>query len=341
VTGTGIAGADPDRRRRGMHEVATGPSLRTAVAATAAAACVLAAAACSATPRESPAQPAAAPAVASPSGTAPDAPSPTPGPTPTPAPGLAAVAGDEHAGLTGQLLQFRRDVAARRLQVRLVAANTGLVVEGLELRAPGLPISSALNGEAALRQQPGLDLPVVMGAADCTVQPAPPVVELRLRDDTGARRTVVVPLDDGGLVRRLHDQDCADQLLQGEADIRVVDVVPVPTAKGPALRVSIQLSRIAGTDPVRVTGTSSNTVYDIDPVGPLPTLGTGTAVLVVDAVPARCDAHALGESYRTGLIDLVLAVGDAAPRPYVLTPADDVRHRLETFAVETCRAPAD
>jgi hypothetical protein len=312
---------------------------RAAVAAAAAVACLLAGAACTAGQPDAGARPAPTRAAAPSTSAAPGAPTPTA--TPPPGPGLAPVADDEHAGLSGQLLQFRRDVAARRLQVRLVASNTGLVVEGLELRAPGLPTSSALNGEAALRQEPGLDLPVVMGAADCSAQPAPPVVELRLRDETGARRTVVVPLDDGGLVRRLHDQDCAEQLLRGQADIRVVDAAPVPTAKGPALRVSIQLSRIAGTDPVRVTGTSSNTVYDIDPVGPLPTLRTGTAVLVVDAVPARCDAHALGESYRTGLIDLVLAVGDADPRPYVLTPEDDVRHRLETFAVETCRAPAD
>lgn len=252
--------------------------------------------------------------------------------------GLAAVADDDRAGLSGRLLQFRRDVASRGLEVRLVAANAGLVVEGLELRVPGLVIATGLTHEAALRQEPGLDLRVTMGATDCAVQPAPPVAELQLRDDTGLRRTVEVPLDDDGLVQRLHDEDCAEQALLAEADIAVVDVAPTETPDGDALRVRIALTRRSGDDLVRVTGTGSNTVYDITAVGRLPTLRQDPVTLVVDMLPARCDVHALGESYRTGLIGLVLALGEEDPRPFVLTPSDDVRRQLETFAVDTCRA---
>jgi hypothetical protein len=239
------------------------------------------------------------------------------------------------------LLQFRRDVERRRLEVRLVAANAGLVVEGLELRAPGLTIEPAAEPDTVLVPEPGLDLPVTMGPADCTVPPTAPVVSLRLRDDSGAQRTVIVPLEDDGLVQRLHEADCAEQALRGEADIEVVRAEPVQTGHGPAMRVTIELRRLTGTDPVRVTGTGSNTVYDITAVGPLPTLVDGSAGLQVDMVPARCDVHALGESYRTGLIGLVIAVGEAAPRPFVLTPADHVRSSLESFAVTTCRTPPD
>jgi hypothetical protein len=273
---------------------------------------------------------------------APSAPASTRASTlPPPAPGLAAVAGDPQAGVRGRLLQFRRDVERHRLEVRLVATNAGLVVEGLDLRAPGLTTEPAADGDAALVPAPGLDLPVTMGPADCSTRPAAPVVELRLRDGTGAQRTVEVPLEDDGLVQRLHDADCAEQALRGQVDISVVAAQPVRTGRGPAMRVSIELRRLAGTDPVHVTGTGSNTVYDITAVGPLPTLVEGSAVLEVDMVPARCDVHALGESYRTGLIGLVVALGDGAPRPLVLTPADDVRSSLESFAVTTCRTPPD
>jgi hypothetical protein len=241
----------------------------------------------------------------------------------------------------GRLLQFRRDVERHRLEVRLVAANAGLVVEGLDLRAPGLTTEPEVDGDTALVPAPGLDLPVTMGPADCTVPPGAPVVELRLRDGTGAQRTVEVPLADDGLVQRLHDADCAEQALRGQADISVVAAQPVRTGRGPAMRVQIELRRLSGTDPVHVTGTGSNTVYDITAVGPLPTLTDGSAVLEVDMVPARCDVHALGESYRTGLIGLVVALGDGAPRPLVLTPAEDVRSGLESFAVTTCRTPPD
>ena len=275
--------------------------------------------------------------------TASDAAPPSAGPTPSssapvlPA-GLAAVADDDQAGLSGRLLQFRRDVASRGLEVRLVAANAGLVVEGLELRVPGLVIATGLAHEAALRQAPGLDLRVTMGATDCAVQPAPPVVELQLRDDTGLRRSVDVPLTDDGLVQRLHEEDCAEQALLAEAGIAVLDVAPTETPDGDALRVRIGLTRRSGADPVQVTGTGSNTVYDITAVGRLPTLRQESVTLTVDMLPARCDVHALGESYRTGLIGLVLALGEDDPRPFVLTPSDDVRRQLEAFAVETCRA---
>jgi hypothetical protein len=257
---------------------------------------------------------------------------------PTFEPGLAGVAGDPRAGLTGQLLQFRRDVARRRVEVRIVAANDGLLVDGLTVRAPGLDLRRDRPVEASLREGAGLDLPVVMGEPDCWVQPGAAVAVLSLGDATGARRTVEVPLADDGLLGRLHAGDCADRALRAQADLRVVAVEPVQTPDGPALRLDIRLTRLSGTDPVRIAGARPNTIYTVTPVGSLPTLREGTETLVVDMLPSRCDPHGLGESYRTSLIDLVVALGDADPRPYTLTPEDAVRRRLETFAVDTCHA---
>lgn len=256
---------------------------------------------------------------------------------PSLAPGLSAVADRARAGVDGELLQFRRDVGRRRVEVRLTALNEGLVVESLSVRAPGLTLERERPVDAELRTGTGLDLPVVMREPDCAVPAGPAVAVVGLRDGTGARRTVEVPLSDDGLLARLQEADCADRALRAQAAIRVAGVEPVQTSEGPALRIEIRLTRLSGEDPVRVTGTGANTVYTITPVGPLPTLaGDGPAVLVIDMLPARCDPHALGESYRTSLIDLVVALGDAEPRPFVLTPEDDVRRRLETFAVDTC-----
>lgn len=266
------------------------------------------------------------------------APTTVPTTAPTFGPGLAGVADDPRAGLTGELLQFRRDVARRRVEVRITAANDGLVVDGLTVRAPGLDLRRDRPVDAVLRGGAGLDLPVVMGEPDCGVVPTAAVAVLSLRDDTGARRTVEVPLDDDGLLARLHAGDCADRALRAAAELRVVAVEPVQTPDGPALRLDIRLTRRSGTDPVRITGTRPNTIYTVTPVGPLPTLREGSATLVVDMLPARCDPHGLGESYRTSLIDLVVELGDADPRPYTFTPDDAVRRRLETFAVDTCHA---
>ena len=259
--------------------------------------------------------------------------------SPALAPGLAAVADRARAGLEGRLLQFRRDVARRRVEVRLTAANEGLVVEALTVRAPGLSLERDRRVEAELRTGAGLDLPVVMGEPDCRVAAESAVAVVGLRDATGTRRTVEVPLTDDGLLARLQEADCADRAIRAQADIRVAGVAQVQTPDGPALRIEIRLSRLSGQDPVRITGTGANTVYTITPVGPLPMLGDGgPELLVIDMLPARCDPHGLGESYRTSLIELVVGLGDAEPRPFVLTPEDDVRRRLETFAVDTCHA---
>lgn len=260
---------------------------------------------------------------------------------PSPAPGLAGVGDDPAAGLHGELLQFRRDVARRRVEVRLTARNDGLVVDALELRTPGLTAEPATPRGASLHRGLPLDLPVVLGRADCSVPAGPAAAEVRLRDAAGGSRTVTVPLVDDGLAARLHEADCWEAALRAQAAIEVAAVREVSGDDGPALQVDVRLRRVGGGDPVRVTGIGSNTVYSIRAVGPLPTLRESPVVLELALLPARCDTHALGESYRTGLIGLVLAVGDDDPRPLVLTPDDDVRRRLETFAVDTCRSRAD
>lgn len=252
--------------------------------------------------------------------------------------GLAEVADDPQAGLTGELLQFRRDVARRRVEVRLTSSADGLVVDGLTLVAPGLSAQPGDPRSAQLRSGTGLDFPVVVGG-DCAVDPGPPTAVVLLRDGTGAVREVRVPLEDGGLVQRLHEGNCFDQALLEQVAVEVVDLREVA---GPALEASVRVRRVQGDDPVRLTRVDPNTVYDVTAVGRLPTLeGGGEVTAVLRLVPARCDVHALGESYRTGLIGLVVQLGDREPHSFVLTPAPATRQRIEAFAVETCRAGGD
>ena len=254
----------------------------------------------------------------------------------SPAPvGLAGVSEDPQAGLTGVLLQFRRDVSRRRVEVRLTSTAAGLVVDGLTLVSPGLSAEPGDPRSALLRPGAALDFPVVV-AGDCAVDVGAATAVVRLRDATGAVREVTVPLEDGGLAQRLHRGECFDQELLHQVAVELVDLVEVD---GPALQATVRLRRLAGTDPVRLTRVDSNTVYDITPVGRLPTLdGQGAVTAVLRLHPARCDVHALGESYRTSLIGLVVKLGEREPHSFVLTPDPPVRRRIEAFAVDTCRA---
>jgi hypothetical protein len=236
--------------------------------------------------------------------------------------------------VTGALLQYRRDELARRVQVRLTAHETGLVVEQLTFDTAGWPTAAGTPNGAELHTGTPLDLPVVLGTADCSRAPGPARAEVVVRDPAGRTRTLDVALDDDGLVRRLHAEDCADEALRVQAAIEVADVRP---ADERSVRVTVRLRRLSGSDPLRVTGTRPNTVYDLRADGRLPTLRRGEVAFDLTMVAARCDVHALGESYRTGNVGLVLALGDGDPRPYDLVPPADVRAQLETFAVTACR----
>jgi hypothetical protein len=124
------------------------------------------------------------------------APSSSPSSAATPSPPAAA----SDQPVTGALLQYRRDELARRLQVRLTAHRAGLVVEQLTFRTQGWPAASATTNDAELPSGSALDLPVVLGTADCSGPPGAPEAEVVVRDPTGRTQTLEVPLDDDGLV---------------------------------------------------------------------------------------------------------------------------------------------
>ena len=127
------------------------------------------------------------------------------------------------AAVSGELLQFRRDVARQRVEVRLTATADGLVVEALTLLAPGLSAGPGDPRSAELRPGVPVDLPVGVGG-DCAVDVGPPTALVRLRDAAGSVREVTVPLADDGLVRRLHEGYCFEQELLRQVAVEVVDL---------------------------------------------------------------------------------------------------------------------
>ena len=248
------------------------------------------------------------------------------------APGEDAPAAEQPL-LQGSLLQFRRDAEARRVQVRLTAARDGVVVTSVELAADGFTPPPVRDRTTTLPAGRPLDLELTLTSPDCTASQDAVAARVQV---AGRAEPLEVPLDDGGLLRRLHDGECADEALLAQVRIEVTSLEETATG---SLRATVRLTRRAGDDAVRIAGVGPNTVYAINPAGALPTLtGDGSVDLVLDLVPSRCDVHALGESYRTSLVDLRVALGDAEPRPYVLAPAEPVRRRIESFAVDTCRA---
>ena len=236
--------------------------------------------------------------------------------------------------LQGSVLQWRRDAEGRRVQVQLTAAREGVVVTTVELAVDGWTPPPVRDRRTELPVGRPLDLELTLTSPDCAAVPTLVAARVHL---AGEVEPHVVPLDDGGLLRRLHEAERADEALLEQVRIEVVSLSEVRERE--VLRATVRFTRLGGRDAVRVADVGPNTIYAITPAGNLPELaGVGAADLVLDLFPARCDVHALGESYRTSLIDLRIALGDAEPRRFVLAPAESVRPRIESFAVETCRA---
>lgn len=261
------------------------------------------------------------------SGATSPAPSP-PDPQAEPAPAAPA----------GELRQSRRDGLRRVLQVTL-RPQSPLDVTSLRLAADGFSPGGPGAG-AALPAGSRVDLPVPYGAARCDAPPGAARAVLVL----AGGRELVVPLADRGLVARLHAAECADRALAAQVALDVDPVLTAGVVEGrPSLRVVLRLTRRSPGDPVAVTGLGGHVVFTVRS----PATGTPLVELAPDAVSAtlplelvasRCDAHALAENKRAGLLGVYVAVADGPPRLVTVTPAPAVRDRLARFAVDGCRA---
>jgi hypothetical protein len=148
-------------------------------------------------------------------------------PTPT--------ATDEPAALSGEVLQFRRDAEARVVQVRLTSARDDLVVESAELDVDGFRPAPSYEGTTTLHANRPLDLRMTLTSPDCGAQPGEITARVTVADEPDP---LVVPLDDGGLLHRLYEKECADDALREQVGIEVVSLTETEVPEGPALRAT-------------------------------------------------------------------------------------------------------
>ena len=179
--------------------------------------------------------------------------------------------------------------------------------------------------DVALPPGTAQDLPVLYGAADCATEPGAAVATL-----TTAGGPVVVDLQDGGLLARLHTAECSARARDGRR----------------ALAGTVRLVRTSGREPVVLDSLGANTIFSVLPDAPgipLRVLGPDEqeATVAFTLVPTRCDPHALAESKRTSLLAAYLGLGASPPRLTTLTPPPRAtRDAIEAFAVDGCRNPA-
>ncbi|MCA5894437.1 hypothetical protein LEP48_13930 [Isoptericola sp. NEAU-Y5] len=265
-----------------------------------------------------------------------------------------ALPDDVAGGLRVELRQDRTQYADRTAALKVVnGSDASLTLLGGSLSAPGFG-PSAPDGEPRARPlAPGSsrDVRIRLGEVDCatapdaatataTVRVAVEAADDRVDDDRvdddrvdgdGGGTEVEVPVTDPfDRLATVHAQVCAERLVATGVRLQVSDVRPRPVAgddgEEAGLRILLDAEPVPGGPTVRIVRISGTTL--LAPVsgasawtGALVEPGAGGRV-ALDALPARCDPHAVGEDKRGTFLPVVAAV-DGVEQPVVYVPMDD------------------
>lgn len=260
-------------------------------------------------------------------GCAPAAPSTT---GPTRSPGALATAAPPD-GLTASLVQYRRDQPRRYVEVKFANTSPGpLEVTMLDVTLPGYRPSGDTRRTTHLEAGRRVDLPVPLGDPRCDRAPAGTasvVVAVRDGDGPGVRATV--PVDDDGLLDRLHTFECAVRRAEQTVDITLS---PDWRPRGTGDDLVVGGAAVASLrDPdaqARITEVTGGILFVAPPeaVAPEPPVlvdaDRGEVRLAFDLIPARCDGHAIAEARRLTTVTFLVAVDDAEPVPLRVTPEE-------------------
>ncbi|PFG44770.1 hypothetical protein ATJ88_3506 [Isoptericola jiangsuensis] len=292
-------------------------------------------------------------------------------PASTPTPTLPA---DVAAALTAELRQDRTQYADRTGALRVVnGSDHDLVLLGGTVTAPGFsPTTPDGVTDRPLPAGSGRDVRLRLGDVDCATAPdeaaVHAVVRVALPPDgetgteaagraadahvagTGATAPtagveVEVPVVDPlGRLAAVHAEVCAERLVATGARLEVTDVVAAEVegrdgGPAPGLRLTVAVTPVDGGPAVRVDEVTGTTL--LSPAGGA-TTWTGDAVeptddvVVLDALPARCDPHAVGEDKRGTFLPVVASVDGVQQAVTYLPMTDAQRAAVYTAIHDAC-----
>jgi len=252
-----------------------------------------------------------------------------------------------------EVAQLRTDRVARA--VSLEVRNSGpddLRVEAARLVTPLVEGTSVAERGREIGADGMRRLRVPLGAAVCTPQAEqgrPARVELDVTDVHGRAQTLVVtPTDETEDLRRIHGEDCAAAAVAAGLRLRLAEDLPVRQVDGTSVAdvtllvepvpggPHVQLVAVRGTTLLRSTDPTGQWEVQVDSAAP-PADGR----LVLPAVPARCDLHAVAEDKR-GTVLGIRAVVDGVEQPvFHVAASDALRGALYDFVLAACGTPTD
>ncbi|NQX34205.1 hypothetical protein [Herbiconiux sp. VKM Ac-2851] len=294
--------------------------------------------------------------------TAPAAPTPTGSDTSATAPDTAPVVVD---GLGLAILQNRPDYGARRLQLSITnETDASVTVTAARFSSP--QFTTPVAAEKSTDVPAGLTryLPVALPDAVCPAPAIVPELTVTVTDATGASRDITArPADPFGVLDRIATEDCLDVAVSAVATLRLSDTLRV-TGDGPDAVAHLALiveprpkgvttdtGGASDTAPAAPSGNGPATLHldhaastillepadgadwplDLD-VAP----GDGPATLTLDAVPARCDPHAIAEDKRGTFIPVTLELAGGPAGTVSIPSSDPLRLAIYAYLASTC-----
>jgi hypothetical protein len=287
------------------------------------------------------------------------------GGTPTPSSTLGPVPADVADHLTVQVDQGRTQYAAREIVLAVTndSDETMTLVSGA-LDADGFGRSHPTREDRTIALRPGTtrDVYVGLGEAECADSPAGPeepvpdaapsatiTLALGEYDDLGPATDVVVEQvgDPGGHLGRNHAVDCAGAAVAAGAILAVDADVPVETRDGePTALVTLRVEPVDGGPEVTIDRIAGTTIMNNPDPGGDGSGWTGPALdgqragaITLPVVPARCDAHAVGEDKRGTFLPVSASVDGQAQHVIYVPMPDSARADLFAFIADSCGWP--
>ncbi|MFD2794114.1 hypothetical protein ACFS27_11210 [Promicromonospora vindobonensis] len=267
---------------------------------------------------------------------------------------------DVAARLSVEVVQGRTQYADREvlLEVTNGSDRTMTLIAGA-LHAEGFgPSHLAKDRPRALRPGATRDVRLGLGQAQCAGAPAGPdepapdaapsaTVTLTLGegDDQGPATDVVVDevTDTAGNLARNHAVDCARVAVESGVRLTVEAGLPVETRDGePTALVVVRVEPVPGGPEVTIDRITETTLMADPDAGTIPGWsgreldGQRSGEILLPVVPARCDAHAVGEDKRGTFLPVEASVEGTAQHVFYLPMPDAARAALYDFIGDSC-----
>ncbi|MGD9703049.1 MAG: hypothetical protein AB7Q42_15280 [Acidimicrobiia bacterium] len=238
-------------------------------------------------------------------------------------------------GLTATLLQYREDEVRHELSIKVRNSGTEPVrIMDLRLLWDGLEPVDRVGQDHLLGVGQALDLRVPFGDGRCANDYSldPPSTTSATGDATieladGSTEAVQIPIDDvEDQLGRLYRTDCRRQFVASVVSLELTGPWERVDPGGEAtLRGALAVERRARDRTITILDVDGSVLLNVRPTEPIdePLLVLGpdddAGTVPIDVTPARCDAHALGESKKTYVFQLQVDLGDG-PEGVVISP---------------------